>query len=349
MIVYVYPSDHTGCGWYRLMYPAGVLQAAGHDVRVIPPGSQKHLRGFLSGDEVIGAEGPPDADVIVLQRPCQRKLVDSIPFLREQGIAVVVDVDDDLAHIHPANPAFKALHPSQFPENNWLHLARACRAATLVTTSTTALAASYAGHGRSVVLSNCVPGALLEVERVDADWIGWPGFLPTHPDDLDDVSGALHRLMASGNRFRVVGDGEGVARAVGVPEVEHTGAIAFHDWSSEVAKIGVGIAPLSESRFNRAKSWLKPLHMGALGVPWVASDLPEYRKLADMGGGTVVGRKGWVRAVQHLTGSAEARQEASEAARSVASFFTYEDHAWRWLEAWEAAYESQRGRALVSS
>jgi glycosyltransferase involved in cell wall biosynthesis len=43
--------------------------------------------------------------------------------------------------------------------------------------------------------------------------------------------------------------------------------------------IDIAIAPLADTEFNRAKSWLKPLEAAAFGLPFVASDVPAYREL----------------------------------------------------------------------
>ena len=56
-------------------------------------------------------------------------------------------------------------------------------------------------------------------------------------------------------------------------------------YTSSVAELGVGLVPLLDSAFNRAKSWLKGLEYAALGVPFVASPTPEYVKLAGLGAG----------------------------------------------------------------
>ena len=46
-----------------------------------------------------------------------------------------------------------------------------------------------------------------------------------------------------------------------------------------VAKLGIGVAPLADTKFNAAKSWLKMAEMAALGVPCVVSPRAEYMRL----------------------------------------------------------------------
>jgi hypothetical protein len=51
------------------------------------------------------------------------------------------------------------------------------------------------------------------------------------------------------------------------------------EYPSLWAPIAVGLVPLEDSTFNRAKSWIKGLEACARGIPFIASDLPEYRAL----------------------------------------------------------------------
>ena len=114
MKVYVFPADETGCGYYRMIWPSQVLKRQGHDITIIPPGIRNSgLRGMTDAHgNLIDVKVPDDADVIVLQRITHKHLVTAIKLMRQRGISVVVDMDDDLSSIHPANPAFNAMHPT---------------------------------------------------------------------------------------------------------------------------------------------------------------------------------------------------------------------------------------------
>src|SRR5689334_24701002 len=52
---------------------------------------------------------------------------------------------------------------------------------------------------------------------------------------------------------------------------------SFDAWPRALSALGIGLAPLADSTFNRAKSWLKPLEMAAVGVPCVMSALPDRK------------------------------------------------------------------------
>lgn len=364
MKVYVYPGDIYGCGHYRLIWPARCAAAQGHDVTVVMPEERRVLVTVNQGGQPNGERFPADADVVVLQRPTHRFLAATVPMLRARGVAVVIDMDDNLKHIDPQNRAFASLVPAfavpsrfspriaqRMPNpHSRAAVEQACRDATLVTVSTQALADVYGAHGRVAVLPNCVPARYLDVGHVDSDRIGWGGVVVVHPHDLQAVGPSIARLVADGHRFETVGEPAGVGKALGLREDPPSpGDVDLADWAEAIARFGIGIAPLADSAFNRSKSWLKPLEYAAVGVPWVASGLPEYRRLASFGVGTIAARaKDWRPQLLRLLNDPGLRAEQSAAGRAVAAQLTIEGNAWRWAEAWAFAGQLQQGREPVA-
>jgi hypothetical protein len=364
--VRVYPADTYGCGYFRLIWACQLLQAQGAEIELVDPGErqlelrvdkEKDARGRVTNEwtsDVVLDDDPPD--VMVFQRVSHRFLAGAIPVLNSKGIATVIDIDDDLASVHPSNPAYAALHPKneyrrtqsgQPSRHSWHHLQAACRDATLVTCSTPALAQRYGSHGRARVLWNYLPDHYYGLEHEDSDLLGWPAAIASHPDDPSATGGAVARLITEGRRFHCVGDPAGVASAFGAPTAEITGieGVNVYDWPGEVNKIGVGIAPLADTRFNTAKSWLKPLEMSALGIPWVASPRAEYERLHRMGAGITTDRSRiWYRELDRLLSSEELRAEVSGRGREVADRLRLAGHVDEWWSAWEHALHLQRGR-----
>jgi hypothetical protein len=139
------------------------------------------------------------------------------------------------------------------------------------------------------------------------------------------------------------GDSTGAGRAFGLAQDPEGGGVPIEQWPHAVAELGIGIAPLADTRFNSAKSFLKPMEMCAAGVPWVASPRAEYRRLHAMGAGILADRpRVWYRELKRLRESPALRQEMSEAGRAVAAQLRLDDHSWRWLDAWQRAYETQQ-------
>ncbi len=350
MKVVVYPADRFGCGSLRMIWPGEQCAAAGHDVHVVSQ-DQRSVRLVMERDMVrdVLVDG---VDVVVLQRVTHAYMAQAVSVLRAKGVAVVVDVDDDLSAIHPSNPAWAMHHPDnegrrmvggQVNRHSWRNLAAACRDATLVTVSTPALLDVYARHGRGVVLPNYLPDHYYGLPRADSDVVGWPGSFHSHPNDPEAVGGAVARLVDEGAQFVMRGDPVGAGKAFGLVADPAGGGVPIEEWPRAVAELGIGIAPLADTKFNMSKSWLKCAEMSACGVPWVASPRAEYRRLHEMGVGVLADRpRTWYRELKRLRESPALRQELSEAGRSVAEQLRLSQHAWRWQEAWARAYEMQQ-------
>lgn len=352
----VYPADSYGCGHYRMIWPGRALRSAGYDVDIVEA-SDRSLSVQIQDDHVISVDVDPGTDVMVFQRITHRYLAEAIPIIRAQGVAVVVDLDDDLTAIHPSNPAWDQLHPrnenkpdtsrgNQPHRHSWHHLAAACRAATLVTVSTPALVRRYAQHGRYRVLYNRLPDhhyAAASNYDPTCDVIGWPASLHSHPDDPQEVGPAISRLVGEGSRFVTVGDPRNCGRAFGIGDDPPGKYVEFDQWSQALSRLGIGITPLTQTAFNDAKSWLKPLELAGAGVPWVGSPRVEYQRLHVEGCGRVADRpKDWYRQVQRLVRSESLRRELSESGIHVAGQHRMSDHAWRWWEAWVDAVDLER-------
>ena len=144
MIVYVYPADVFGCGSYRLIWPAEALRAQGHEVNIVMPSMRQGIGGSIDSrtNTLVDVQYPPDADLVVLQRVSFAHMAQAVGMLRAKGVAVVVDMDDDLTKIDPSNPAFKPLQVGGFglvKHHDYRNAHRACLDATAVTVSTPAL------------------------------------------------------------------------------------------------------------------------------------------------------------------------------------------------------------------
>jgi len=354
--VYAYPADEWGCGHYRVSWPAQAVSIdSSWDVTIVEPGARAvDVEVDLKG-RVVAERFPADADVIVLQRPTSPFVQQAVPLLARR-CAVVIDMDDDLAHIHPRNPAFNAMsgrgfyrHPvtgQPVPNlHSWKHAAQACRDATLVTVTTRALAKRYGRAGAVRVIPNMVPAQYLDLPREDSAVVGWGGSVHSHPDDLQQVGGAVASLVRSGVAFSTVGDPEGVSRALGLSDDDWdaVGPVTMGEWPRAIARFGVGVAPLADTVFNQAKSRLKPLEYAAVGVIPVVSGVEDYRLFAKQGGCIIADRpRSWESAIRPLVADPARRADMSGAVREVAAMNTFEANAFRWADAWQEAVDLQR-------
>lgn len=343
--VSVWPADEGGCGHYRMTWPAQALAAQGADIGLVQPSAKAGGKVLLQEDEhgatrCLAYLEPPDADVVVIQRPLAARRADAIPLLQAHGIRVVVEIDDCFETIHPRNASWYSTHPRRNPDWNRAHLARACRQADLVTVTTPTLARRYAGHGRVAVIPNYVPAHYLDIQpQDDRVSVGWTGSLETHPTDLQVTRGAVERALASTDPrapFRVVGTGVGVQRALTLAEPPvPTGWVDLDQYPKAMAGIGVGVVPLDDIAFNRAKSALKLMEFSALGVPAVASPTPDNLRMHAEGCGLIAAKpKHWLTQVRRLLTDDGWRAEVAGRSRETMRRHTIEGNCDRWWDAW---------------
>jgi hypothetical protein len=273
--------------------------------------------------------------------------------MQQHGIKVIVEVDDDFSAIDPRNAAFWACQPTQGvymypdgtekltggPDRNWHILATACARADLVTVTTPALAKRYGGHGRVKVIPNYVPESYLKIERPAHDGVvvGWAGSTHSHPTDLRVVGpGVRQALERTGARFQTVGSGVAVAEGLNLPEdPPSTGYLPLEEYPNAVAEFDIGIVPLVDSAFNRAKSALKMIEYASLGIAAVASPTPDNLRAERLGLGVTANKpKEWLRHVVRFADD-DYRQEWTATVRERMALFTYENQCEQWLDCWK--------------
>lgn len=375
-MLYAFPIDRTGCGFYRVIWPLGEIRdRVPH--RVIYPGDEVPLLADIKREAnmapvVKGVQTPADCSAVLLQRPTSTLLVQCIPYLKAKNIKIIIEVDDDLHALSPKHASHKYLHnpeplhaamPSRnlpaFVSDSADNLLRACDLADLVICSTPALAARYAPDpARHVILRNrlrsdwasCLKappsgtrsGPPHTAPRVSAiDKLLWGGVIETHPDDLVPLRNVVPYLH--GVEFVVAGPQSPAGpAAVGSNNITYTGSVPFADWLSHLSGFAdgstVAVAPLEPSPFNEAKSWLKPLEYMAVGLPFVATNTPEYTRLANCLGmlapHVLAGSKSeWRTAVQTLIASPSLRDDLIAKGREIAAICTYQSYADDWHRA----------------
>lgn len=106
-------------------------------------------------------------------------------------------------------------------------------------------------------------------------------------------------------------------------------AVSYRDLLDEIARFDVCIAPLeAQNPFCRAKSELKYVEAGAVGIPTVASDTPAFRTAIEDGlnGCLVRDPETWRQALRTLIEDAgERHRMGSEAQRHVAGCYGPEE------------------------
>lgn len=334
------------------------LARQGHDV-VISDSLTAIWRRSPEGDRVEAVKDL-DCDVAVFQRVFHRRSNPTMGFadqgvslellraVQAEGVAVVVDLDDDLGAVDPRHVGYPHL------EGVGPIVSDGCRLADLVTVSTPALAKRY-GNGKARVIPNGVPRAYLGIQyegwRSLPPVIGWTGTPTTHVGDLEMMGAAIRELCTEGRaRFRAIGN-RATLDILGVPDQEHTpgGPLSTLEYARLYAQLDIAIVPLRETRFNAGKSWLKGAEAAALGVPVVMSPTPENARLHALGVGVLAERpKDWLDHLRRILFSAPLRRAMAEQGRAAMAEWTIEDRiAPMCWEAWTGA-RSLRSRSTAS-
>jgi len=276
---------------YRAL-PLLALRGRGWDVQLDAEGAQ------------LAAGGLHEFDVVHVFRYHERTARRAIRALRDGGAAIVWDNDDDLSSPN-------ALRSQQ----THAQLVEVLGLAHVVTTTSPLLAEQYRGWGATEahVVENYLPD-YYAAERPQRDGkltIGWTA-AGEHAHDLKalQIRDTLERLLATDPRVRVVSAG----LQLGLPSDRYvyTEVVQYQDLARYVGGFDVGIAPIADVPFNRAKSNVKVKEYAAMGVPWLASPIGPYAELGERQGGRLVPDDRWYEELERLLSDERARRKLAK-------------------------------------
>jgi glycosyltransferase involved in cell wall biosynthesis len=341
----------TGSLFHRVAEPARAVSDADLGVEVTV---QHGLKTVMAPDPddpagplVVREVDTQGADVVVLQLPKTREMLDCLRLLQAQGVAVVVEVDDHLTALPPGHQGHDALIRKGVGR-----IAEACvREADFVTVSTPNLRTLYGSGGHGMVVPNAIPRRIAELppayeREPEVLTIGWTGTVGTHPYDLQEVqSGLQQALDRTGGRsqFAIMGQGGNAREMLRLAEdpVEIPWIMDVDGYAAAIGeRFDIGIAPLRIDTFNNCKSWLKVLEYSARGVFAVRSPSAEYERLGL--GHRAKRPRDWANAITRAVEDPDWRREQAAANREqVLSHHLTEHTAELWATAWRQARENR--------
>lgn len=327
-----------GAGWYRLGLPGKALRGQGFDVvegTLVWSASAKRfgVRPWPAADEEAVIVW--DLDLVVLQRWMFASVAVETATARRSGQVIVQDVDDHFWALDPKNRAYFTTDARRNPGENRDHYLAAVTAASAVTVSTPHLADAVRRLGVRVpvhVLPNHVEVEAFRQVREErpqrpSPVLGWVGATAWRSGDVETLRGILgpvldrHDLRAfHGGHLEGPLESTFAYQAGIAPErVAVEGMHPIDTYPSLFGGLDVGLVPLRDVAFNRAKSWIKGLEYAAAGVPFVAADLPEYVRLqAAHGIGRVARRpRDWIRHLSALMDEGNRAERAAEGLEAV--------------------------------
>jgi hypothetical protein len=281
-----------------------------------------------------------DVDVVHVHRYSEREMRRAVGRLQDQGVAIVWDNDDALSD----SPLFKkgALDDQQRVSR----AASMLELADLVTTTNAYLAEEYRRWGATEVMTveNYIPGVYAAdrqaARSAGGTTIGWIG-AGEHSYDLKELGlrETFERLLAAHPDVRVAT--VGVRLGLPADRCHHTRLVQYPHLARHVATYDIGIAPIADIPFNRARSNVKLKEYAVMGVPWLASPIGPYAGLGEKQGGRLVADDRWYEELERLVVERRARQKLAKRAAKWGE----SQRIHRNLRAWEAPLERAVERA----
>lgn len=269
-----------GAGWIRLGQWA---RYSGNHVVV----GELIDNGVTLGTRTFDAQSHLNTPVVIMQRHMDKSVPRKVERAILNGQKVINDIDDWFWGIHPENMAAKHVDPEFNPTSNVDFYKETLCASSLVTTSTPYLAELLGEWGiKPRIVENKVLPQTFPTRRHNSSTpvIGWAGSTGHRSGDLkilvEPFAAMVGRVM-----FHHTGDHprhKSFADEVGVGKesVSLLPMLAPQEYPYGF-KFDIGVVPLTDNDFNRAKSWIKGIEYAAAGVPFIASPLPEYVRLKE--------------------------------------------------------------------
>lgn len=262
-----------------------------------------------------------DCDIIVMQRVMFEDVPERIKEAQANGQIIVNDLDDWYWGLSTSNGAWAASHPKNSPGENVNHYKKTLSRSNAVTVSTPYLADRVSRFVRCPieVIPNFVDVGKFtprKPTKSDVPIVGWVGSTAHRSGDLEILVGMLSSMLDSGKiRLHHSGHVEQhrpFAEIVRVStESVSTLPMAEPSKYPDLFTFDIGLVPLSDVPFNRAKSAIKGLEYASAGVPFIASDLDEYRSLNKAGIGRIAKKpRHWMNQIESLRDPLERQKEA---------------------------------------
>jgi hypothetical protein len=327
---------------YRVDAPLRALAARGHAVVMD------------SGWDMCRPETVAKLDAVLLWRACEEQAYRTVRALAQAGVGVVWDNDDDIASIPKGHRGYRQQGGVR-GHRAFMQMVRMMRSAHVVTTPSRELADRYAeASGADVrVLENYLPQDFGDGARAAARGRGLfsrrrgdngetvIGWVAASEHDLDAeqlaIRATLERLLERHEDVRVVT--VGLRLDMRSPRYSYVPTLRYEELPQAIAQFDVGIAPLLDTRFNRARSNVKLKEYAANGAAWLASPIGPYADMGEQQGGRLVADDAWEEALEAIVRDRRGRERLARRAAAWAEGERISAQVHRWEQALAAAAE----------
>jgi len=318
----------------RILLVTGQKIMGGEYHRLIVPHSKMHLQGH-EVSQMASIDHVPESqlsqfDLIIASRSISRigNEENVWKILKRLGIPVIIDTDDhyQLSDSHVLKKEWKLNHRAEALIYNFSQAD-----AIMVTTPYLKYVVSQFNKNVEVFPNTIdfeqpqfIPNPEIEAMKSELVNIGWSGSV-THLEDLQLIEGEILSLNKSpykDYKFMLAGfyDGDSIWHKYEkiftsnyILDDNNYGRINAADvysYAQAYNLMDIGLIPLRDNEFNRAKSELKMLEMGAFGLGVIVSDVESYQWMSKHGKNCLVaGKKDWYKAMRRLIENSELRKD----------------------------------------
>jgi len=264
-----------------------------------------------------------DCEIIYMQRWMLSGIPDNIKIAQSNGQSIVNDLDDWYWGLHDRHLAKPHIDPKKNKDENIDIYRQVIANSDLVVASTPFLVEKARNKLRA-------PNVVLFENHVDFDAfpqrkhdngttvIGWHGSTGHRSGDLDCLAQVFPSLEEERFSFHHTGHSHQHPPFWDEVKVPQSRVNIYPMVSpTKIPKMlpfDIGVAPLTDTPFNHAKSWIKPLEYAAAGIPFVMSKSPEYIRFKEEYGVGRIAKKyiDWVKHLEKLSDPDARLEEAQQ-------------------------------------
>lgn len=313
--IYFHVSENSGVGYYRTYLPALKLREhklADTMISDFRWGVGDHVE--LSLDKLMPVINW--ADLVVVGRKDMGQFYAQWGAIKELfNIPIIMDTDDNVENVRPTNPGYQGYHPgSEAIVWNKFGMAKVFDG---VTVSTSNLVEYYKRYNPKIFeLPNSLDVAewRKHTKKVHDDGFIRIGFMASasHPESAHIIRKPILELLKKHKNVKFLITSMFLPLFEGVERVEAIPWIPLKDWPRDYQNLGldIGLAPLADNLFNRAKSNLRWMEYSVQGVPSVVSPVEAYKCVRDgVDGFFATEHEEWVEKIEALILDADLRKK----------------------------------------
>jgi len=348
-------SDWGGCGYYRCVVPAQYLIRGGVQFQIQIEYKPQNIDG---------------ADVIVLQRQFDEKVLAWQKYAKDKNIKVIFECDDDIFHVPAWNPT----------KAHWQKVKKTAiqiiQNSDLVTVTNSALKKEFSKYNKNIhILENSIDFKVvkqleerdyfLQVSELDHKTlkrkplpvskiinekaelgtinIGWAGSF-THERDLLILKDILPNICKRNPQVMVYMAGFTIKDLISKIPPKQLRLIEGVDTPKYLPllksmHLDIGLCPVEQHIFNEGKSNLKALEYLSLKIVPVASDFGSYRDILEnykTGFLCSDNPDDWVTVLQKLIDSKELRENVAQDGYNLVEKSFNIEHTWtKWRDVYQ--------------